>query len=311
MAMGRRAKNRLKMFGLIFCCSSVIAALATSTMAWYAAESSITVDPSSSSVTIRTPFQYHLYAYKGNRFPTGNGWTSATYEDDPGSGYVTPNAYYSLETVTITDGVMAVPGYEEVNALKYYSNKTQQGKYVAALTNASGIWPSYKLSFAIYVTGLDGKTDQPALTIKTITNENTAKFDKKRYLYGGETLETPIYISEAIVIRAGVGATLSEAYGNKAVKDKPSGWSSGDTDTLQLGIAAAKQTSYWYYYEIEFSDAQSTYYLPCTEKGATRTTPDIVGANYYKPQHDKTGNSSVYEGLTFSITSMTLENTSA
>ncbi|MBQ9458269.1 MAG: hypothetical protein IJU64_07210 [Bacilli bacterium] len=285
MAMGRRAKNRLKMFGLIFCCSSVIAALATSTMAWYAAESSITVDPSSSSVTIRTPFQYHLYAYKGNRFPTGT-WTAADKDSAPGSGYNTANPNYALTNEN---------SYEEFNALEY-TDADQQTAYQHALTKVEGLWPGYQMSFAIKVVGLDPELDAPVLSLTTISSPSLLRLDT-----GGNA----ILLKNAIEVKAGAGDTIGNAY-NAATAKNYTGTTDDDIDIswpslpLVLGELNRSEygnnTTFWYFYNIKFSNADSTLYTynTATEK--------------YDQNND--GNSSVYEGMGFELVRMTLENPS-
>ena len=281
------------MFGMIFCCSSVIAAMATSTMAWYAAESSITVDPSSSSVTIRTPFQYYLYAYNDNGFDLNGATPAACY----GTGYSTTTAA-NLYTVNGSD----VPTYyTEVDQINHTSDER------GYLTNCHGLWPGYQMSFAIKVTAMSTSDDAPKLKITGVTPGASAT--KKSTAAGNPFIK----LAEAIEIKAGGGATLQAAVGAAAAKNYTgtkndagdegagdpiaitSNWWDVSESPLVLGSCSGV-ASYWFFYNIKFSNATSTFY--------SYSSKDASYEYYAKGS----GNSSVYEGLTFSIYSMALEN---
>ena len=306
MYIPRRRKARLKM-GLMIAISSLsIGALAASTMAWYSVNTSITVN--SSTVSIRTALQYHFYAYKDNGFNV-NGNDHTAWRS--GSGYkdTTPaNRYGALATY-----------YTEVDELAHYQNRDARDAYINALTKVAGLWPGYKMSFAVRIDGLQS-ADQPSLklisaNIKKGIADGSDVIGVTRHTVSAES-STYITMADAIMITAGSGDELQAAVQaadrvangyeitpgtnyrnysvdvvdeNTVIVDIDENWYTQDRI---LGTAAnTPKTSWWYFFTVEFCNDSSTYY--------------IDHSTYY--EKNTSGNSSCYEGLPFALGTMDLK----
>ena len=307
MYIPRRRKARLKM-GLMIAISSLsIGALAASTMAWYSVNTSITVN--SSTVSIRTALQYHFYAFNGNGFNVeGNdpeAWRS-------GSGYNQSD----LANFSLINEVNDVPAdYKEVDELAQYNNRKDD--YITALTKVSGLWPGYKMSFAVRVDGLQ-EDDNPSLDIvKDNINPGQASGlgkdkNESRKPHGEDRC---IFMAEAIIISGGSGASLSAAVSASSAKNiafdnsgKSVMWWSKEVDALSgqsandpritIGDASGRNgaSKWWYFFTVEFSNSSNTYYSPNSKSGTIE---------YYEKNSE--GNSSCYEGLSFALGTMDLK----
>ena len=312
MGLPRRKKTRLKMLMMIASSSIMVASLATATMAWYSV--SVNISVSSSTITIRTPFQYYFYAYNENGFSIKTAAGAAV--DTPASTDVfTKGNGYKTPTLDLDD----IRNYTEVDALRYLginsdqqtaSNK--QTDFVNALTEVSGLWPGYKMSFAIRATGL-ASDDAPQLKITALDpgEANSASLKRKTTATGNPY----VYMAQAIQIYAKSASTFEKATTNPPKinsNDNPIGadtnwWST----SIALGEAAAqgggdgKDDSvvgeWWYFWTIEFSNDTSTFY---SLKSSTETN-GVTTETYAK---DPDGDSNAYQGLEFKITTMTLQN---
>ena len=318
MGLPRRRKTRLKLLAMAALSAVMVTSLATATMAWYSVTVNISV--TSSTVTIRTPFQYYFYAYEGNGFtitesPEGAAKDSFT----SGSGYKTP-----LELKPLND----IRSYTEVDALRYLGvNQQKENDFITALTTVTGLWPGYKMSFAIKATGLQSD-DAPQLKSTAITL-GSAEGAHGRYHNDGSGTK-PIYMANAITIYAKSAATLAAACTSPA-DVTPSDWRWSDstkelpeTEDIDFGNAATPgggsgtdgsvAGEWWYFYTIEFDDTFACHYTfvgsgdghnNSTE--ASSNAESTTEKNYYKLD-TSAGNSNCFQGLTFSITTMTLQN---
>ena len=312
MKLPRSKKARRRMFGLIFLYSGIILSLGTSTMAWYSVQANVNIDVESASITIKTPFQYHFYAFNDNGFDVSdsepNNWT-------PGTGYKTA----PINKLNGTAGGNFSDNYTEINELVGGQTVSKNGN-ARALTTVSGLWPGYSMSFAIKAEGLETGTggDHPVLKIHKKANaEDTAHINPGsgagktpgRYV---KNTSTPIYFAEAIQISAWSGATLSslndddlfEIVNDDEENSKPvaDNWWSGN-GSIGLGSATNHSGTYWWVFTVTFVDIDKTWYS---------FDSNSDGRDYYV-KYSGSGstagfNSSCYEGLTFELGEMTLKN---
>ena len=299
----------------------LVVAMGTTTMAWYSVQTSISVQ--SSSVSIRTALQYEFYAFRGNGFTDGL-TNYAAYA--PGSGYSSAPTTIGVSTYQLNPLDANVEDhYCKIDALKFIDGtndgKAHQDAYYDALTSVSGLWPGYKMSFAIRIDGLQ-EGDNPALDIikaniipgvadgTAIPNTNPTAYWPNR----PTNTDGHVTMAEAITIDAGTGATLSAAVTaataiNHASQVPNTEWwdsghlaSDGNIGTesrITIGNANGRNpqqnTSWWYFFTIGFSNAQGTYYTYNS------------GTGYYGSKGDDGGNSSCYEGLPFKLGVMELK----
>ena len=308
MKMPRRKKTRLKMGLMIGISALSIGALAASTMAWYSVTASITVN--SSTISIRTALQYHFYAYNGNGFTYQYDETNPIYL--PGSGYSGTPASGELNPA---DNAVTTK-YTEVNELADYDHREA---IKTALTTVSGMWPGYKMSFAIRVDGLQytdsSNRDEPQLKLISANIEkgiaNGASYgyisgtaNKPLRRIGAADATNYITMANAMKISAGSGSTLANAvssstaaysanvnYQNYTGDTITSNWYGADR-ILGTAYPTSNNSSWWYFFTVEFSNDNTTYYT-------------YNNAGYYSAS--TSGNSSCYEGLPFGLGTMDLK----
>lgn len=266
-----------------------IGALAASTMAWYSVSASITVN--SSTVSIRTALQYKFYAYG-----TGNGTTGNGFVYDKANHTYTAGSGYSGTPSDLND----ISKYKEVDELDDYEYAAQLKD---ALTRVSGLWPGYKMSFAVKVEGLL-TSDTVSLTLfNNRMNANSPASTTKKIG------DTQISMKKAIKLTAGSGSDLATAisngntettglsYRNYDNSGQLANWDATD-GTHVFGTAAptAQITSWWWFFTIEFSDDNWAHY----EKTSTVGDWEIYSQS-------NSGNSNCFQGLTFNLGTMDLK----
>ena len=312
MGLPRRKKTRLKMLMMIASSSIMVASLATATMAWYSV--SVNISVSSSTITIRTPFQYYFYAYKENGFSiktsAGGAVTTPASTDvfTKGNGYKTTTASHLYDLAY----------YTEVDALRYLGiDADQQTAFVDALTEVSGLWPGYKMSFAIKATGL-ASDDAPRLKITALDpgkaefdTNNDKTVDLKRVSSTNTDTDKAIYMAQAIQIYAKSAATFQAATTNTTAINTIGADTNWWSTPINLGGAATSgggdgnngsvSGEWWYFWTIEFSNDDSTFYGTPT----FNTTEGVTTETYAK---STSGDSNAYQGLEFKINTMTLQN---
>ena len=263
-----------------------------STFAWFQAEANVRISTTNSSTTISVSA------------PEGITLGSAVFYKYTGNGdYGYTTAISSSAKVT---GEGAV--FEEVSASS------------VSVTPA----PGKKMTYCAAVTATSGTISRAGIKLKSYTVTNNA--NRWRLNSGKTAVDGNVSIEEAINIYAHTDTSCTGTYGSESSTDMfefdyadPYNKSATNLTLLSSTEVTASSTIY-VFFTIQFDNDSATYYeeysaTPASTPVTSSTSVSSVSRLYSTPANDtnpryffnsSSGNSSCYEGLTFSITSMEL-----
>ena len=259
---------------------TAIMAASVATFAWFQADAQVEIQTTSetATITVQAPSDVEIndpdiYYYKGNN--TG--------------GY---NGSY-LDSITSEDTAL-----------------TKLGANFAPVTTSaqmtiSAAWPGYRKTYAVVIHATSGTISSGSMILKSYTTNN-ANFTNRNILSTPPSYNK-IQIEEAINIYTGVNSTgVYSVSGTDSFQY--SGSSLADTTILET-TSFTSTTDAIFFYTVEFSNGSDTWYREVTSASSelynTPSDSDSAGsvARYFV-KDTVNGNSSCYEGMTFTITNL-------
>ncbi len=299
----KRKKYSLVFATIVAFCSVCTAGV--STFAWFQANAQVSIRATNSSttITVAQPDTFDLgaatlYAYTENGSYGYTGSASGDISDDEN--------------------------------LVNFRKLTTSGDKTAYLS-VSGLLPGHKMSFGIKIASDDGSSISDgslSITGYTTTNNNDRKVLSSVTDGSTGTLDTYadssqkiIRIEDVVKFYGVVNATGAFALGSASTLgdyDKTytsgSGYQSKSYSRVDYEIATGSELSsstIYLFYTIEFSNADTTWYQEYTKtdnnynKCYSVIANDSASARYF--HQEGTGNSSCYEGLSFTIDDLYVE----